>query len=218
MIALIELLRNNGRFYRKIVGLQGFAVTYVRPEDGNYSTYNELEDAEYDGPGIYITGLLGETWRLASIEKLISSYEFDDAEGGCPITPEGLAERTDTLRATMPNGSIPAIPVRYRSEQTPPIFAIRAPLDIDHVDCDSGNGRTTRLAVNATVGKRGQQIDHGKGDMIVCAIAPAESDDLGDDSFQVSVLGQEWKVSLDNLYVVNGAVFDKTYRPVEAES
>ena len=195
--SVAQLLEGSGRIYRKKPGLRGFRACLTADE--GFEAYNPLEDASYQGPGIYVTGLLGETWRVASLAKLQASYELDVPGGGAPTEEDLMAAGGCALR--------------YLA-QTPPVLAARAGKDVAFVDCDSGDGRTTRLAVNTPTNGRGEAVAHGAGDMIVCSLDAAAGGEGPDVLCFAGPDEQAWAADPRNAYVVNGAVFDATYEEV----
>lgn len=187
------LITQMGKIYEKRPGLSGFAVLYTKDE--TFRVYNRLEDVEYRGSGYYIKGLLGEVWKT-SFDSLTRSYVFDN----------GLDDEQCALYERLPQDE--EVPIRYRNDIRGRVLAARAPESLHEIETCVGEDSFT-LSFNALNDRDGNPIDHGQGDFLVIPMAVEFA--------QVSLQFIEELVRSRACYVVNGAVFSKTYQHVETD-
>lgn len=197
---VVDALARGGSTYRKKPGVRGFSV--YRADDSDYSAYNRLEDATYTGEGYYIVGTAGEVWRTRSFDAVRRSYVLDGLactryEDGCELMPSML------------EGGV-VLPVRYRDVPGAVVLAARAPKGCGSIDLDLGN-QTVVLRYNAPLDRFGQAIEHGEGDMLVCPLFPKAVMAEEARGVHLRVFDEEHVALTENTYVVNGAVFERTY-------
>lgn len=201
-----ELLAAKGRLFVKRPSVRGFYAFYSTSP--SYRAYNKLEDAIYSGSGFYIRGLFGETWKVDSFSKVAASYVRDD------LRLDNEIDELELMSTSPPvgNNCTTCMPVRYRAIQTELIAAVRAPKDISCIRNEEGPLGLPPLCVNKPLNRLGSKIGHGYGDMICCCLL-VNAHQLPCTTQSPNTIPQRL-LDLNNLFVVNGLVFERTYTPV----
>ena len=190
---IAAFIAQTGQVYEKRPGLSGFTVLYT--EDETFRAYNRLEDVEYQGSGYYIKGLVGEIWKT-SFDSLTRSYVFDN----------GPDDEQCALYERLPQDE--EVPIRYRNDIRGRVLAARAPESLHEIETRVGEDTFT-LSFNALNDRDEKPIDHGQGDYLVIPMAIELE--------QVSLQVIEESVRSRSCYVINGAVFSRTYQLVETD-
>ena len=198
-----NLLKAQGSYYVKRSSTAGFYAFFSASP--SYLAYNVLEDAMYSGVGFYVRGLFGEIWKVPDFSRIALAYVRDDLKAGNNITESDLLQ----TRPPSDEDCSACMPVRYRAIQNEVIAAVRAPNYISFIRNIGDSANTPTLAVNKNKNRFGDKINHGSGDMICCRVLNDENSLSASSVYHVT--GSERYLDLNNLFVVNGLVFEKTY-------